>query len=139
MTATSVALLALAGTAAGLAGSMAGLASLFSYPALLATGLPPIAANVTNTVALFSTTVGAAAGSRAELRDQRPRLLKLAGLAVLGGSLGAVLLLTTPASTFELVVPWLIALGSVLLLVRDRLRAFADDRAAARGGAPPSA
>lgn len=135
----SVVLLAGAGVAAGLAGSMAGLASLFSYPALLAVGLPPIAANVTNTVAMFSTTVGAAAGSRRELRDQRVRLLKLTVVAVIGGSLGAVLLLTTPAETFELIVPWLIALGAVLLLFRDRLREAADDRASARGGAPPSA
>ncbi|WP_199430317.1 sulfite exporter TauE/SafE family protein [Qaidamihabitans albus] len=134
----SVALLVLAGVAAGLAGSIAGLASLFSYPALLAAGLPPIAANVTNTVAMFSTTVGAAAGSRRELRDQRRRLIRLVALAVLGGSVGAVLLLTTPAEAFELIVPWLIALGSVLLLARERLRGAADDRARARAGAPPS-
>ncbi|CAM5728724.1 hypothetical protein SANTM175S_10954 [Streptomyces antimycoticus] len=59
----STALLVSAGVASGLAGSIAGLASLFSYPALLAVGLPPVAANVTNTVALFSNTVGTAAGS----------------------------------------------------------------------------
>ncbi|PXY24264.1 sulfite exporter TauE/SafE family protein [Prauserella flavalba] len=130
----SAALLALAGVAAGLVGSMAGLASLFSYPALLAAGLPPIAANVTNTVAMFSTTVGAAGGSRRELRGQRARLLRLGLMAVLGGSLGAVLLLTTPASTFELIVPWLIALGSALLLFRDRLREAADGRSRTRRG-----
>ncbi|WP_256508389.1 sulfite exporter TauE/SafE family protein [Crossiella sp. SN42] len=132
-------LLALAGVAAGLAGSMAGLASLFSYPALLAFGLPPIAANVTNTVAMFSTTIGSAAGSRLELRGQGRRLLRLTGLAVLGGSAGAALLLTTPAQTFERIVPWLIALGSVLLLTRDRLREIADERARRRGGGPGSA
>jgi uncharacterized membrane protein YfcA len=129
--AASTGLLLLAGIASGLAGSVAGLASLFSYPALLAVGLPPIVANVTNTVAMFSTTVGAAAGSRAELRGQRVRVAKLVVLAAVGGSLGAWLLLSTPASAFELVVPWLIALGSVLLLVRDPLRRFADRRAAA--------
>lgn len=134
LTFASTGLLALAGLAAGLVGSMAGLASLFSYPALLAAGLPPIAANVTNTVAMLSTTAGAAAGSRAELRGQRARLGKLLGMAVLGGSTGALLLLTTPASAFELIVPWLIALGAALLLFRDRLREAADDRATARGG-----
>lgn len=132
MTAGSAALLLLAGVAAGLTGSIAGLASLFSYPALLAAGLPPIAANVTNTVALFSTTVGAAAASRRELRSQRARLVRLALLAVVGGSLGAVLLLSTPAEAFEAVVPWLVALGAALLLARDRLRTMADQRAAAR-------
>jgi len=57
-------LLAAGGLGAGLSGTMAGLASLFSYPALLAAGLPAVAANVTNTVALTVTSVGAAAGSR---------------------------------------------------------------------------
>lgn len=138
MDVSSAVVLLFAGTAAGLAGSMAGLASLFSYPALLAAGLPPVAANVTNTVAMFSTTVGAAASSRSELAGQGPRLLRLIAAGVLGGSAGAVLLLTTPAETFELVVPWLIALGSVLLLARDRLREAADNRAR-RGDGPRSA
>ncbi|WP_404194632.1 sulfite exporter TauE/SafE family protein [Streptomyces tauricus] len=117
-----VLLLLAAGVASGLAGSVAGLASLFSYPALLAAGLPPVAANVTNTVALFSNTVGSAVGARAELRGQRARLVRLAVTAALGGAIGAALLLGTPSSTFELVVPWLVALGSVLILVREPLR-----------------
>ncbi|TCP49992.1 hypothetical protein EV191_10878 [Tamaricihabitans halophyticus] len=133
----SAALLVGAGLAAGLAGSMAGLASLFSYPALLAVGLPPITANVTNTVALFSTTVGAAVGSRRELKAQGRRLLRLLPLAGVGGAGGAALLLNTPAQTFELIVPWLIALGSVLLLANGPIRRAADRRAVYRG--PPSA
>ncbi|MER6127783.1 sulfite exporter TauE/SafE family protein [Streptomyces sp. NPDC001795] len=124
----SVVLLAGAGVASGLAGSIAGLASLFSYPALLAAGLPPVAANVTNTVALFSNTVGTAAGSRRELRGQRRRLLRLGLLAATGGSVGAALLLGTPSSAFEHVVPWLIALGSVLILAREPLRRLAARR-----------
>jgi uncharacterized membrane protein YfcA len=123
-----------AGVAAGVVGSMAGLASLFSYPALLAAGLPPIAANVTNTVAMFSISVGSAASSRDELRSQRRRVITLAALAVLGGSLGALLLLTTPAATFERVVPWLIALGALVLLLRDRLRELIGDRAGSGSG-----
>ncbi|GAA0646118.1 sulfite exporter TauE/SafE family protein [Streptomyces samsunensis] len=125
----SVALLVSAGVASGLAGSIAGLASLFSYPALLAVGLPPVAANVTNTVALFSNTVGTAAGSRTELRGQRDRLLRLCAIAALGGAVGAALLLGTPSSAFEAVVPWLIALSSVLILVRDPLRRLMASRA----------
>lgn len=135
---TSAAFLFGAGAAAGLVGSIAGLASLFSYPALLAVGLPPIAANVTNTVALFSTTVGAAAGSRPELRGQGRRLLWLMGIAVIGGGLGAFLLLRTPSETFELVVPWLIALGSIVLLARDRIRTAARRLAPASSRARPS-
>lgn len=128
MGADSVLLLAMAGVASGLTGSIAGLASLFSYPALLAAGLPPVAANVTNTVALFANTVGTAAGSREELRGQRRRLVRLSLLAAVGGSAGAALLLGTPASAFEGVVPWLIVLGSVLILVRDPLRRLAASR-----------
>ena len=56
--------LVLAGIGAGLAGSIAGLASLISYPALLATGLPPVTANVTNTVALVLNSVGSVSASR---------------------------------------------------------------------------
>jgi hypothetical protein len=65
-------LLVAAGVAAGLCGSVAGLASLFSYPALLAAGLPATAANVTNTGALTFSSVGAAASSRPELSGQGP-------------------------------------------------------------------
>ncbi|MEU9166443.1 sulfite exporter TauE/SafE family protein [Streptomyces sp. NPDC048420] len=132
----SALLLAIAGVASGLAGSIAGLASLFSYPALLAAGLPPVAANVTNTVALFANTAGTAAGSREELRGQRSRLVRLAILAAAGGSVGAALLLGTPASAFSRVVPWLIALGSVLILVREPLRRLADTHTRLTDGGP---
>lgn len=63
-------LLTAGGVGAGLTGSMAGLASLVSYPVLLATGIPPVAANMTNTVALLASAVGAGAGARRELRGQ---------------------------------------------------------------------
>ena len=140
VTETDVLLLVVAGVGAGLTGSMAGLASLVSYPALLAVGLPPVAANVTNTTAMMATTAGAAAGSRLELRGQGRRLLVLSGQMAAGGLVGAALLLTTPAQAFEAVVPWLVALGSVLLLARDRLRAWAvrtgPSVAPRRAGAP---
>ncbi|WP_017592936.1 sulfite exporter TauE/SafE family protein [Nocardiopsis potens] len=134
----SLALLAAAGFAAGLVGSVAGLASLFSYPALLAVGLPPIAANVTNTVALFANTVGSAAGSRAELRGQRKRIIRFCGISAAGGAVGAWLLLTTDEETFELIVPWLIALGSVLLLARGPFRRLTERLAGTRGPRRPN-
>jgi uncharacterized membrane protein YfcA len=134
VSAGSALLLAVAGIASGLAGSIAGLASLFSYPALLAAGLPPVAANVTNTVALFFNTAGTAAGSREELRGQGRRLARLALLSAVGGSVGATLLLGTPSSAFERVVPWLIALGSVLILVREPLRRLTEGRLTEGGG-----
>src|SRR3954465_14540902 len=103
------ALLVLAGVGAGLTGSIAGLASLISYPALLATGIPPVTANVTNTVAMVLNGIGAASASTPELEGQGRRLRRLTGAAALGGAAGAALLLLTPSSAFERVVPWLIA------------------------------
>jgi uncharacterized membrane protein YfcA len=129
---TSDAALVGAGIAAGLCGSIAGLASLFSYPALLAYGLPPLSANVTNTVALIGTTVGSVLSSRPELRGQGRRVLPLLAQAAVGGLLGAGILLGTPAGAFAAIVPALVALGGVLLLSRDRLR----DLAAAQRARP---
>ena len=138
MTAGSALLLVVAGVLAGLLATIGGLASLVSYPALLLAGLPPTAANVTNTVALVATTAGAAAGSRPELQGQGPRLRRLCAVALLGGACGAALLLTSPPGVFELVVPWLIGGASVALLLGPRLRRLAGARhadAAATAGA----
>jgi uncharacterized membrane protein YfcA len=115
-------LLVIAGLGGGLAGSITGLASLFSYPALLAVGLGPIAANVTNTVALVGVGAGAALGSRDELEGQAVRFRELAVAAVLGGSTGAGLLLLTPSDTFERIAPWLIGAASLTILLRPRVR-----------------
>jgi uncharacterized membrane protein YfcA len=115
-------LLLCAGVAAGLSASIAGLASLFSYPALLSVGLPPVAANVTNTVALVGSGAGSAWGSRPELVGQARRLRRLGAVAVAGGLAGAGLLLATPGDTFALVVPWLIGFASLMILVRPRPR-----------------
>ncbi len=125
-------LLLLAGAAAGLIGSVAGLASLISYPALLAVGLGPVQANVTNTVSLVWSGVGSALGSRVELTGQGLRLRPLMAAAALGGLTGGGLLLLTPADAFEAVVPWLIALASVMVLVApapDELATHTADRA----------
>jgi uncharacterized membrane protein YfcA len=114
------ALLPLAGIGAGLVGSVAGLASLISYPMLLAMGLPPVTANVTNSVSLVFASAGSVAGSRPELAGQGPRLRRLALAAVAGGVAGSSLLLLAPAATFEVVVPWLIAGASLAILLPRR-------------------
>jgi uncharacterized membrane protein YfcA len=118
-------MLVLAGVGSGLIGSIAGLASLISYPALLATGLPPVTANVTNTVAMVLNGVGAVSASRPELKGQGRRLLRLTGAAALGGATGAALLLLTPSSAFERIVPWLIAGASIALLLSRPPQALA--------------
>jgi hypothetical protein len=109
-----------AGVLAGITGTV-GLASLVSYPALLAVGLPALDANVTNTTALICIAVGAVAGSRPELVGQTRRVARYGTLTLAGGSVGAVLLLTTPPGAFELLVPWLIAGAAVLLALQPRI------------------
>lgn len=132
---TAYLLLLLAGFAGGVIGTVAGLASLVSYPALLAFGLPPLAANVTNTTAMTGVLAGSLVGARPELRGQRALLVRLGLATGVGGGVGAALLLLTPASVFGHVVPVLVAAGSVLLLARDRIR----DRLDRRGPRPATA
>jgi uncharacterized membrane protein YfcA len=114
-----------AGVAAGLCGSMAGLASLFSYPALLAAGIPATAANVTNTVALAFSSLGSTAGSRPELTGQGQSVRRFALLAVAGGAAGAGLLLVTPDGLFERVVPFLVGGASLALLLQPLIKSAA--------------
>jgi hypothetical protein len=105
-----------AGIGAGLVGTIASLASLVSYPALLALGLSPVSANVTNTVALMFSAVGAVSGSRPELAGQGRRVLRLGAVTAVGGAGGAALLLLTPPQGFEYAAPLLIAAGSVIIM-----------------------
>lgn len=110
----------LAGVGGGLTGSVAGLASLVSYPALLAVGLPAVSANVTNTVALVFSSIGSVWGSRPELVGQRHRVRTLAVVAMAGGILGGTLLLLTPSGQFARLVPWLIGGASLAVLIPRR-------------------
>ncbi|GAB7193567.1 sulfite exporter TauE/SafE family protein [Kineococcus sp. NUM-3379] len=121
MTPAELLFLVAAGAGAGLSGSVAGLASLVSYPALLAVGMSPLTANVTNTVALFGTTTGTVLGSRPELAGQGRWLRRYLALAAAGGTTGAAVLLLTPPGTFERIVPFLIATASLVILLQPRL------------------
>ncbi|SEH87840.1 hypothetical protein SAMN04489835_5197 [Mycolicibacterium rutilum] len=116
----SWALLFAAGVLGGLTGSIAGLASVATYPALLLAGLPPVTANVTNTVALVFNGIGSVLGSRPELRGQGRWILRTLPVALLGGLAGAVLLLSTPAEGFEKAVPILLGFASVAILLPRR-------------------
>jgi uncharacterized membrane protein YfcA len=110
-----------AGTVGGIFSTVVAIASLVTYPALLALGVPPLAANMTNTVSLAFTGAGSVAGSRPELAGQGRRVLRLGIFAALGGAAGAAVLLLTPASTFTVVVPVLIGGASLVLLVQPRI------------------
>ena len=108
MTFSIFAFLLVAGIGAGLTATLAGLASLVSYPALLAIGVPPVIANVTNTAALVFTGVGSAVSSLPELRGRGKFLWRLILIVSLGSIFGSALLLIAPASTFEKIVPFFI-------------------------------
>ena len=129
-----------AGIGAGVTGTVAGLASLISYPALLAVGLSPVAANVTNTVGLVGNVMGAVAGAQPELKGQSARIRKFLVLTVTGGLIGAAMLLLLPASGFNAVVPILIAGSAVLMLMRPRILRKAEERrlASVAAGRAPS-
>ncbi|RAY16065.1 sulfite exporter TauE/SafE family protein [Actinomadura craniellae] len=102
------ALLAGAGFLAGVCNAVAGGGTLLTFPALLATGLPPVAANVTNTVAVWPGYLGGTAAFRERLRERRPLIARLLVTALLGGVVGTVLLLAAPAEVFDAVVPYLV-------------------------------
>src|SRR5262249_54067682 len=120
MTVVEALALVAAGVAGGVVSTVVGLASLVSYPALLTVGLPPLSANMTNTVSLLFTGVGAAVGSRREVAGQAARIRRLAVITALGGGAGAVLLLITPSQVFVRVAPVLIGAASLVLLVPSR-------------------
>ncbi len=114
-----------AGTAGGILSTVVAIASLVSYPVLLALGVPPQAANMTNTVSLVLTGVGSAAGSRPELAGHGRQVLRLGAVTALGGAAGAAILLVTPASAFIMAVPVLIGAASVVLLLQPRVSKLA--------------
>lgn len=140
MTVADLFVLAAAGIAAGIVSTVAALASLVSYPVLLALGLPPLVANVTNTVSLCFTGVGAAASSRLELAGQAARVRRLGLVVALGGGTGAAILLLSPARSFEVVAPVLIGGASLVLLLQPSPgRASPPGPAAPPGGPAPAA
>ncbi|HEX3752710.1 MAG TPA: sulfite exporter TauE/SafE family protein [Streptosporangiaceae bacterium] len=124
MTLTDALILLAAGTAAGIASTVFSLASLVSYPVLLALGLPPLTANVTNTVSLVLTGAGSTIGSGPELTGQGPRVRRFGLVTALGGATGAAILLLSPARDFELVVPILVGAAAILLLIQPRVKSL---------------
>jgi len=114
-----------AGVVGGLASTVASIASVVSYPVLLALGLPPLSANVTNTMSLVLTGAGSVLGSRPELAGQRARVLRFAAVTACGGAAGAAILLLAPPSAFGLAVPVLIGGASLLLLAQPLVRGLA--------------
>jgi uncharacterized protein len=127
-----LALIAAGGVLAGAANVLAGAGSLLTYPLLIAVGLPPIAANVTNDIGVVPGNMSGVVGVREGLRGQGPLLRTAVPVALAGSLLGAVLLLEVPGSAFAWVAPPLLFLASVLTLAQPALAR----RAAERPGRP---
>jgi uncharacterized membrane protein YfcA len=110
-----------AGTVAGGVNAVVGAGTLVTFSTLVLLGVPPLTANVSNTVGLVAGSVASSVGYRPELSGQRDRLRRLAPASLLGGVSGAVLLLVLPSSAFDAIVPVLVLLGVALVLFQPRL------------------
>jgi uncharacterized membrane protein YfcA len=118
---------------AGMMNSIAGGGTLLTFPALIWVGIDPKAANVTSTVALWPGSLSGMLGYRRELRGSRGWMLLLTPSSIVGGLIGASLLLRTPSETFARIVPYLILLATALFAAREpasRLLAGRDNKIA---------
>ncbi len=129
---------AAAGLAAGAINAVVGSGTLVTFPVLLAVGLPPVTATISNSLGLVAGNLSGSIGYRRELSGQRGLLLRLLPASVLGALTGAFLLLHLPAATFEAVVPVLIGIAVLLValqpVLQRRLPTRADDDTPVRGG-----
>ncbi|MBL7517746.1 sulfite exporter TauE/SafE family protein [Frankia sp. CNm7] len=128
-----------AGLLAGAVNAVAGGGTLIAFPALLAAGLPAITANITSSTGLVTGYLGGALGYRRELAGQAARLRALGPPAVLGGIVGAIVLLITPSDGFDLAVPFLVLVACALLAAQSKLSGVVARRRAARTATAPSA
>ena len=124
MTPAEGAILAAAAAAAGAVNSVAGGGTLISFPALLAMGFDPKVANATSTVALWPGAWGAMGGYRKDLAGARPMLVRFGIPSLLGGGLGAWLMVSTSRETFAFLVPWLVLFATVLFAASERIAAW---------------
>ncbi|MGY1749414.1 sulfite exporter TauE/SafE family protein [Modestobacter sp. SYSU DS0511] len=136
MTAWEMVAVAAAGLAAGSINAVVGSGTLVTFPVLLAVGLPPVAATITNSLGLVPGNLTGAIGYRRELHGQRGLLLRLFPASVLGALTGAFLLLHLPASAFEAIVPGLVALAVVLVAVQPLLQRWLRRRRPVTGTGP---
>jgi uncharacterized membrane protein YfcA len=114
MTSMQIALIGLAAFCAGAMNAVAGGGTFFSFPALLAVGVPPVAANASNSVALWPASLSGAWAYRRELAGHKQYLLPLGIVSLIAGIGGGLLLLATEDATFSRLIPWLLLFATVL-------------------------
>ena len=118
--------LLLAAFGAGILNTLAGGGTFLTFPALVFTGVPPVAANATSAVAVFPGYLGGALGFRGELQTfDRRTLRRLVGITLAGGLSGSLLLLVSSNEAFSVVVPFLLLAATLAFLLGDRIRAWA--------------
>jgi hypothetical protein len=115
-------MIGLAAVAGGLVNALAGGGTLITFPMLTAVGIPPVVANITNTVALCPGYIGGTFAQRKDLEGQKRRMWLLLPTGVAGGIAGGILLLYTGDAVFRKLIPWLILTAVVLLATQDRMR-----------------
>ena len=124
-----------AALAAGALNSVAGGGGFIAFPALIFTGMPPINANATNTAALWPGTVASTGAYRNALGEEARRVIvPLAASGMLGGLIGAIILLKTPQRTFMNLVPWLLLFATLLFAFSGQITAFVHRKSAAQSG-----
>ena len=133
MSAGEIVAILVAGMAAGTINTVVGSGTLITFPTLLAFGVPPVTANVSNNIGLVPGSAAGAWGYRRELAGQRARVLRLLSGSAIGALAGGVLLLTLPEGAFEAIVPALILLGVTLVICQPRLSAWVAARAERTG------
>ncbi|HEY0843855.1 MAG TPA: sulfite exporter TauE/SafE family protein [Noviherbaspirillum sp.] len=121
MTAWDIALVGLAAFCAGAMNSVAGGGTFFSFPALLAAGVPPIAANASNSVALWPASLSGAWAYRTELARYKRYLVPMGIVSFVGGIGGGLLLLSTKDATFSRLIPWLLLFATVLFAFSGKI------------------
>ncbi|EDQ06113.1 hypothetical protein DSM14862_03103 [Sulfitobacter indolifex] len=132
MTLFDIAILVIAAFGAGVLNTIAGGGTFLTFPALVFTGMPPVAANATSAVAVFPGYLAGAFGFRNELGGfDRKRLLRLSLITLSGGAVGSGLLLVSSNEAFSIVVPFLLLAATLAFLLGDRIRAFAAAHARA--------
>jgi uncharacterized protein len=113
--------LLVASTLAGALNAIAGGGSFISFPALLLTGIPPIPANATNTVAMWTGVTASTGAYRDQLDVPMRVLVPLLTSSIAGGLIGAILLLKTPAHAFMRMLPWLMLAATLLFAFGKKL------------------
>lgn len=124
----------LAGLWAGLINTVVGSGTLVTFPVLLAFGHPPLVANISNSLGLVAGGVSGAWGYRHEFLHLRRLLMKLVPFSLVGGMVGAGLLLVLPSEVFDAVVPWLVLFSLILIIVGPKLNRMLRARQQAEDG-----